>query len=446
MSYSAVDNSFKLDEVPTRFVPSPGDYVDQYKIEKFLGGGTYGDVYQVIDSQDKKYYALKILKLYDIPYPEAKETIGERFRREFICGQINSNYIVHSHKLGVKNGNPYLIMDFCAKGDLRAKVKEKLDFQFIDHYATDILMGLRDLHKEGIIHRDLKPDNVMLTDYNRAILADFGITGFINHSLRRQTRPDILGRVRDTFGTYAYIAPEQLIDSKKFKTTCPVTDIFSFGVMMYEMISGGYLPFGALDSDASLAEYIKDLNSGRIIPIEKYRNNVPEYWTRIINQSLRPNFNERFQRADDILPILGSHISNEPSIECQSSKFMGLKIMNGFQSGLLFSLTNLLASNRKAGLIRVGRLDEETKNQIPIDDSNCFISRRHATLEYHDNITQWIIRDGQWNSDSQCWHNSLNGTYVNSTRVDSEGLVLRIGDIITLGDTTLKVVPLNTNP
>lgn len=437
---SGLKDSFKLDGIPTRFAPSPGEQIDHYRVDKHLGGGTYGDVYRVTDTNSNQVYALKVLKLYEIPYTEAKESIGERFRREFICGQIKSEHIVHSYKLGIKNGNPYIVMDYCPNGDLRAKVKQRIDFNLLDKYAIDILIGLRDLHGEGIIHRDLKPDNVMLTSKNKAVLADFGITGFVNHSVKRQTRPDMLGRVRDTFGTYAYIAPEQLVDSKKFKTTCPVTDIFSFGAMMYEMITGGHLPFGALDSDASLAEYIKNLHLGQMIPTTNYRSNIPQHWNAILKKSLDSNYSSRFQKVEEILSLLGARQYTEPVSSSFNCNTVALKVMNGFQAGMVFNLSNLIGPNRNVGLIRVGRLDTDTLNQVSIDDPNSYVSRRHATIERHENPVKWIIRDGQWDSVNRCWTNSLNGTFVNSSQVDSAGITLAVGDIITMGDTTLKVI------
>ena len=90
-------------------------------------------------------------------------------------------------------------------------------------------------------------------------------------------------------------------------------------------------------------------------------------------------------------------------------------------------------------------LDNQVFNHVSIDDPNSYISRRHATIEKHNEPIRWIIRDGQWDLNTHCWQNSLNGTFVNSTCVDTSGSQLSVGDIITVGDTTIKVIPVSND-
>ena len=110
--------------------------------------------------------------------------------------------------------------------------------------------------------------------------------------------------------------------------------------------------------------------------------------------------------------------------------------MQGEEDGKVFRLGDMISGGCR--LITLGRLDDEIINKIPIKDTiNGYISRCHCTLEQNAETRQWIIRDGQWRN--RQWVNSMNGTYVNSTEVDSRGLILHIGDIITIGDVKLRV-------
>lgn len=106
--------------------------------------------------------------------------------------------------------------------------------------AHQVLYGLRALHQCGKVHRDLKPENVLLNKSGTAVLTDFGISGDRN---KRMTERNILGKPRQIFGTYAYMPPEQVKRNRGDATVLPTTDIFSFGVMMYQLLTGGNLPF-----------------------------------------------------------------------------------------------------------------------------------------------------------------------------------------------------------
>ena len=110
--------------------------------------------------------------------------------------------------------------------------------------------------------------------------------------------------------------------------------------------------------------------------------------------------------------------------------------MQGEEYGKIYRLDDMV--NGVCRLLTMGREDDETVNSIPIKDTlNAYISRYHCTLEQNAETEQWIIRDGQWRN--RQWKNSMNGTYVNSTEVGVHGFVLQVGDIITIGDTKLRV-------
>lgn len=225
---------------------SIGDQIDsRYWVEGVLGEGTFGKVFSVRDSYGS-VYALKLLRLWEV-HPDLRQGLVDRFDMEFETGLIKSDYLVHSYSHGIVFGNPYIVMEYCNGGDLVSASEHKngIDFSYV---ATCILKGLRDLHANGKVHRDLKPENVLVKESGIFALTDFGIAGDRN---KRMTERNILGKPKQIFGTYAYMPPEQVKPTHRNSTVLPTTDIFSFGVLMYQILTG-YLPFGILNDEGDL--------------------------------------------------------------------------------------------------------------------------------------------------------------------------------------------------
>ncbi len=428
-----------------RFDLLPGDKVGKYTVIKPLGEGTYGHVFQV-RGDGKKEYALKVLKLHAVIDQQDRDMITKRFRGEFKCGQLDSNFLVASREMGEYKGNPFIVMDFMPGKDLRARMADFKQITAVERMAEGILSGLDFLHGSGIIHRDIKPENVMLDQRDGPRLTDFGIAGFINARVTIPKR----GRVRETFGTFAYIAPEQLNDAKKYKTTSPRTDIFSFGVMLYELLSQGRYPFGSLNDHAELAEYIKNASRGKMIDIRKYRPDTPDYLLHLLDRSLHFNYEERIGNVGGLLKILregGSgrsinRIDTGPQeINKQYYSDLELVVVSGEDAHRCYNLYDYVQPG-KPGLITIGFLDDEApnRNHIEITErATAYISNFHATIEHHPAEETWLIRDGQHRPQEGRWKPSRNGVYVNNTRVPSNGARLYPGSFITLGDTTLRL-------
>lgn len=417
---------------PRIFLPTIGDFVENYEIQGKLGEGAFGNVYLVKDSAGKKK-ALKLLKLWSIPDERERDLILKRFRLEYETGLIQSNFLVHSEGYGFVNGNPFIVMEFCSKGDLRPFVDNSSSISFVKLKAIEILKGLKDLHSNGKIHRDLKPENVLIDANGTVKLTDFGISG---HKNERLTIRDFFGNPLQVFGTYAYLPPEQL---KRVKDTKLFTlDIYSFGVVFYELLTGR-LPFGELRVKSDLADYNMNAARGNIRSMSSFRKDIPDELQRIVTKCLQPNPKDRYQNTDSVLRALGS--SYREAVDRDSSEISpSLKVMYGSDNGAVFDL-NRIAVNTKTNILNVGRDTESWSNHIYVRETDDqlltkYISRKHATLEKHDQ--NWILRDGQWDSILGDWKHSLNGTYVNSNEVGTNGVKLTSGDIIILGDTTLK--------
>ncbi len=430
MSVSAIS-------VPRRHLCTVGEIINsRYTVLSELGEGTYGHVYKVADFAGREY-AMKLLHLWDIPSEIRKELV-ERFEMEYNTGRINSEYLVHSSDAGYLEGNPYIVMEFCGGGDLTSKMDD--DGPRTAKYARDILKGLDALHVNGKVHRDLKPENVLIKANGIAALTDFGIAGDRN---KRMTERNIFGRPYQIFGTYAYMPPEQVNRRAGGSTVLPTTDIFSFGVLLYQLLTG-VLPFGALNDHNDLARYQIRGKSGewdRMSLLSKPRG---RYWENLIAQCLEPDYKKRVQSAAEVLrlvPNFGDYIPEyvpAPAVQPvqqSMSKGYGLKVLQGKEYGKVYDLTELFEQHSKR-LLTVGR---GTGNDIQLMDFDTYYtSRRHFTIEGNQELNTFVVRDGQWDFEARSWMPSSNGTYVNSTRVDQMGRRLNSGDIITVGEMTLK--------
>lgn len=402
-----------------------------FKIQKVLGNGAFGVVYKVVGT-DSVEYAVKLLKLWEVS-PTIYEKLKARFIMEYNTGLIDSANLVHSYSFGDEKGNPYIQMEYCPLGDLRAYAKtHPVDYVSV---ARDILTGLHDLHTRGKVHRDLKPENVLLRKDMTAVLTDFGISGDQN---KRMTERGFLGKPQQIFGTFPYMPPEQVNPPRGGQATVlPTTDIFSFGVLMYELIVGK-LPFGELREE-TLPKYLQNGKDGNWDKESLRQVDHSGIWMPIIEGALEPDFHKRQQSTDEILKQLPPSEIHKKNIKIDSydSVVNGtlLRIMQGEDYGKVYYLDNLLGSNFT---LTMGRDDFDTHNAIPIKEENSrYISRHHCTLEKEIDSGLWYIRDGQLMRGK--WIESLNGTYVNSKESDRFGIPFVPGDIISIGDVKLRV-------
>lgn len=417
-----------------------GSIIDgKYTVDRPLGEGTFGKVYRVKRNSDGSIFALKLLKLWAVE-PLEREKLLKRFDQEYQTGLIDSDYLVQSHGKGAVEGNPYILMEYCPGGDLLQGVEAgNID---LSKAATEILYGLRSLHSNGKVHRDLKPENVLIKSNGSVALTDFGIAGDRN---KRLTERGLMGIPKEVFGTYAYMPPEQVNPRRGDATVLPTTDMFSFGVMMYQLITCE-LPFGSLNNESDLYQYVtrgKTENWNRDV-LNKTANG--KKWLPLIEGCLKADFHVRIQTTDLALALVPTTsksvqvIRETPSIVSSAKNGIALKVMQGEEFGKIYKLDNLLKSTGKR-LLTIGRDDEDIHNAIPIKETeSSYISRKHCTLEYNSVADKWLLRDGQWDaSSSSKWKVSTNGTYVGSKEVPINGVTIKIGDIISIGDAKLRV-------
>lgn len=417
-----------------------GSIIDgKYTVERPLGEGTFGKVFKVKRNSDNKIFALKLLKLWAVEALE-REKLLKRFDQEYETGLIKSDFLVQSHGKGSVEGNPYILMEYCPGGDLLQGVENGTIN--LATAASEILLGLKTLHSNGKVHRDLKPENVLVKSNGKVALTDFGIAGDRN---KRLTERGLLGVPKEVFGTYAYMPPEQVNPKRGDATVLPTTDMFSFGVMMFQLITCE-LPFGSLNNEADLYQYVtrgKTENWDRNI---LRRSKDGENWLPLIEGCLKSDFRIRIQSADlalSLVPVLkGSvRIKQELSDNIPSIKNgIALRVMQGEEFGRIYKLNDLVKSLGKR-ILTMGRNDEDIRNIIPIKETeSSYVSRKHCTLEYNNVNNTWILRDGQWDAFTfSKWKVSTNGTYIGSKEVPMNGVIINLGDIISVGDVKLRV-------
>ena len=432
---------------------APGDLIDgKYSVKAMLGEGSFGRVYKVCHGNT--VYALKLFKFWENLNSDIPELV-KRFDREYEAGRINSKYLVHAIEKGAVNGNPYILMEFCPKGDLLTYTGSSTNVNFSE-IASNILHGLKDLHQTGKIHRDLKPENVLLRDDGTAVLTDFGIAGDSNN---RMTRRGVV------MGTCPYMAPEQINPPRFSKpSVSPTIDIFSFGVMMYELLLGGF-PFGPCNTRDDLAVYVVNAKNGRW-DRDTLRKKAPE-WFPLMDGCLKPNSKDRLQTVDAVMSLVPKNAISSKPLAPQSQqhrKGILLRVMQGENLNVTYQIANIV--DGKPRILTMGRKDIDIANHIAITEENTnYISRCHCTLEYDMDKQRWLIRDGQYRIDcgiakrcykepypcrmctARCpsnrptgqWKRSLNGTYVNSAEINENGSYFAVGDIITVGNVKLRV-------
>lgn len=417
-----------------------GSLIDgRYSVDRPLGEGTFGKVFRVKRISDGKIFALKLLKLWAVESLE-REKLLKRFDQEYETGRIESDYLVQSYGKGTVEGNPYILMEYCPGGDLLQGVENgTVD---LPKAASEILLGLKSLHTNGKVHRDLKPENVLIKADGKVALTDFGIAGDRN---KRLTERGLLGVPKEVFGTYAYMPPEQVNPRRGDATVLPTTDLFSFGVMMFQLITCE-LPFGSLNNESDLYQYVTRGKSESWNRDALKSSDCGQMWMPLIEGCLKADFHIRIQTADLALSLIPKARQSSviekviPSVVPQIKTGLALRIMQGEEYGKIYKLNDLIKSAGKR-VLTIGRDDEDIKNIIPIKETeSSYISRKHCTLEFNTTKNSWLLRDGQWDAFTfSKWKVSTNGTFIGSKEVSMNGTVINIGDIISIGDVKLRV-------
>src|SRR6202158_5004643 len=272
---------------------SPGTKLGPYEIVSLLGAGGMGEVYRARDSRLRRDVAIKVL-------PQALSLDADRMRRfeqeALATAALNHPNILALFAIGTSEGSPYVVSELLEGETLRDRlrtgaiaVRKSLD------YAMQIAHGLAAAHEKGIIHRDLKPENVFVTKDGRVKILDFGLAKLTQADPGSQTSMPTATHggteAGMVMGTAGYMSPEQI----RGQALDPRSDIFSFGAILYEMLSGKRAFHGNTPADTMSAILKED-------PPDLAETNctVSPALERIVQHCLEKNPESRFHSASDI--------------------------------------------------------------------------------------------------------------------------------------------------
>ncbi len=299
-----------------------GRVVSHYQFLEKLGAGGMGDIYKAHDARLNRFVAVKVLSSLNAGDPERRR----RFIQEAQAASgLNHPNIITIHDIVNEPEGDYMVMEFVSgktlvdlipKGGLRAAQALKYSVQMAD--------ALSAAHAAGIVHRDLKPGNVMVTDSGLVKVLDFGLAKLTDRGPashfgdNTQTIPEAPLTVEGSIiGTVSYMSPEQA-QGKKVDTR---SDIFSFGVVLYEMLTGARA-FSGESALSTLSAILRDEHR----PMIEVAPDVPPQLELLIGRCLKKNPDDRWQSMKDVLAALGALKHESDSGQLYRSRIQGVEM------------------------------------------------------------------------------------------------------------------------
>jgi len=272
---------------------NPGTRIGPYEIQSLLGAGGMGEVYRAHDSRLDRTVAIKVLPA---SYSDDRDRL-QRFAQEArSAAALNHPNILSIFDIGDNHGAPYVVSELLEGETLRDCLKRgALPLRKAIDYALQVARGLSAAHEKGIVHRDLKPENLFITNDGRIKILDFGLAKLTRPEATRESgdAPTVQAATEPgvVMGTVGYMSPEQV----RGKAADARSDIFSFGAILYEMISGKrafHRETAADTMSAILKEETPELS--------ETARNVPAGLERIVRHCLEKNPSQRFHSAGDL--------------------------------------------------------------------------------------------------------------------------------------------------
>jgi len=275
-----------------------GETLSHYHIIAKLGAGGMGEVYLAEDTKLDRKVAIKFLSSESATDEHAQERL---VREAKAAATLDHPNICAIHEAGEEHGRSFIVMQYVEGETLADRIQRKpLELRESLDIAVQVADALAEAHSRGIIHRDIKPQNIMLTKRGQAKVMDFGLAKVIQQKSLIESEAEthnLLTEPGMIVGTAPYMSPEQL----KGETLDARSDIFSFAVVMYEMLTGRR-PFAAESAAATWAEIL----TRKPPPLARYCRDLPAELERILDKALNKNREERYQTAKDLLIDLGN--------------------------------------------------------------------------------------------------------------------------------------------
>lgn len=263
-----------------------GKSLDRYHILEQLGEGGMATVYKAYDTRLERDVAIKIIRIDAFP-PNQLERILKRFEREAkALGRLSHPNIIKVIDYGEHEGSPFLVMEYLAGGTLKQRLGRPIPWQDTVRFLLPIAEALEYAHEQKIIHRDIKPSNILLTQKGQPMLTDFGIAKILEADQTFTLTGTGIG-----VGTPEYMSPEQWTGQATAQS-----DIYSLGVVLYEMVTGRK-PYTA---DTPAAILLKQATEPLPRP-SKYVSNLPDSIEKILLKALASNSKVRYQNIGALI-------------------------------------------------------------------------------------------------------------------------------------------------
>ncbi len=312
---------------------------DRYEILESVGAGGMSDVYKAKDHVLNREVAIKVLK------KEFTEDMSfvTKFRREAQSAAVLEHpNIVNIYDVGSEDGLYFIIMEYIEGITLKSYIerKERLNYKEVLSIAIQVGRGIQAAHEKGIIHRDIKPQNVIISKEGKVKVTDFGIAKAVSSNT---INAEVMGSVH-------YTSPEQ---ARNGMVNCQ-TDIYSLGIVMYEMITGR-VPY---DGDTTVAIAIQHLQSD-IVPPSHYVEDIPISVEKIILKCTMKSTDKRYENMEDLLLDLKKALVNP------DEDFVVIAgAVDNVESTRVITAEELDAIKKEAGVID----DKATPKKIDEDD------------------------------------------------------------------------------
>ena len=347
----------------------PGGTFRQYQLLEQIGVGGQAVVWSALDQSRNRVLAIKFNKILDSD-PDKAEEIGIEHKLDKLVN-LQHAHILPLYEYGSEEKVRFLVGPYIPGGTLATRVKSPLSFNQALRYGVEISSALDYLHNQGVIHRDLKSSNILLDLSDHTYLADFGLARIISDSTLA---------FHTGHGTPPYASPEQ-VSSKEITSK---SDIFSFGILLFEMFTG-QLPW---NGKRQLG--IEQLHSDQELPDPReYVTGLPPMITNILRRVTSVNPELRPRSATEVMRML-YYVFNIPaeSVQAEFEHDEPAARIKDAEELLKHALTQWESTNGKfnLGLTKFALIDSE-RMKINTDDFNRFMLSQALTYGFHDD--QW---------------------------------------------------------
>ena len=299
-----------------------GQTLGHYRLEEKIGQGAMGLVYRAVDTHSDRTVAIKVLPMLFLADPERKKRFVQEAKA---ASALNHPNVITIREIGASDGIDFIAMEYVEGKPLSELISPTMGLADALHYSMQIADALAAAHAAGVVHRDVKPANIMITPRGIVKLLDFGLAKLTEPDADSSDRPT--SRLGMVIGTPSYMSPEQAAAK-------PVdwrSDIFSFGCVFYEMVTGRAAFLEDTEFDTLVA-----VESSDAIPVSQLTRGVPLDIDRLIRLCLRKDPAKRFQSAHDLkiaLEDLNQHPVEHTQVSAPATVFKGARFRKQLAAG-----------------------------------------------------------------------------------------------------------------